>query len=180
MHTQTCGIEPGRTSPRPFGADDFRYAMGHFASGVTVVTGMDGSEPVGFTCQAFASVSLDPPLVLFCADHRGASWARIRATGRFCVNVLAAHQDELCARFGSRAGRRFDGLDWHPSPWGCPALPDVLLRVHGQIAEVHRAGDHHVVIGEVLGLEQPQEESAVGRRGRQAAPMLFFRGRLGL
>src|SRR3546814_8349050 len=78
-----------------------RRAMGIFASGVTVVTGLDDDGPVGFACQSFASVSLDPPLVLFCADHGGRSWPRIRATGRFSVNVLGEDQDELCGRFRS-------------------------------------------------------------------------------
>ncbi|MFC6063157.1 flavin reductase family protein [Streptomyces ochraceiscleroticus] len=141
--------------------------MGTFATGVTVVTGVDGGEPVGFTCQSFASVSLTPPLVLFCADHRGRSWPRIRAAGRFTANVLAEDQTELCARFGSRAGRKYEGLGWDLSRWGTPSLPGVLARVHAEITAVHGAGDHDVVIGRVLAVET----------GRETRPLLFFRAR---
>ncbi len=145
-----------------------RHALGHFATGVTVVTGFaaDG-EPVGFACQSFASVSLHPPLVLFCADHRGRSWPRMRDQGRFTVNVLRHEQRELIARFGSTAGERFQGLDWEPSARGGPSLPGVLMRVHCTVEQVHVAGDHDVVVGRVVELED-------GESGR---PMLFYRGR---
>ncbi|MFC5819003.1 MULTISPECIES: flavin reductase family protein [Nonomuraea] len=149
---------------------EFRRAMGMFASGVTVVTGLDDGEPVGFTCQSFASVSLEPPLILFCADHRGRAWPRIRKSGRFCVNVLGEDQVELCGRFGSSTGGKFDGLGWDLSRWGVPALRDVLLRVHGEVRDVHVAGDHDVVIGLVRELEPVTEQQ----------PMLFYRGRFGL
>ncbi|WP_152990253.1 flavin reductase family protein [Sphaerimonospora mesophila] len=149
---------------------EFRRAMGMFASGVTVVTGVDDGEPVGFACQSFASVSLEPPLVLFCADHNGRTWPRIRKSGRFCVNVLAEDQVDVCDRFGSRKGKKFDGLVWDMSRWGLPALRDVLLRVHADVYDVHVAGDHDVVVGRVLELESAGE-------GR---PMIFYRGRFGV
>ncbi|WP_460855399.1 flavin reductase family protein [Nocardiopsis coralliicola] len=151
--------------------------MGTFASGVTVVTGCagaEGAEPAGFACQSFASVSLAPPLVLFCADHRGRAWPRIRAAGRFCVNVLAADQQELCARFGSAKGRKYEGLDWVRSRWGTPALPDVLLRVHAEVDAVHASGDHDVVIGRVLHLEAPCGEAP------DRPPLLFYKGAFGI
>lgn len=150
--------------------DQMRAAMGFFATGVTVVTGLDGVEPVGFACQSFASVSLDPPLVLFCADHRGRTWPRIQASGRFTVNVLGEDQVDLCNRFGSSRGRRFEELEWTTSPWGTPSLPGALMRVHAEVEEVHVAGDHDVVIGRVRELETPQ----AGR------PLLFFRGTFGV
>lgn len=155
------------TPPTP---REFRSAMGMFASGVTVITGIDDGEPVGFTCQAFASVSLQPPLILFCADHRGRSWPRIRNSGRFCVHVLGEEQVDLCERFGSSRGRRYEGLDWRLSRWGAPVLDDVLLRIHAEVADVHVAGDHDVVIGRVVEVEPVTEQN----------PMIFFRGRLGL
>ncbi len=154
--------------------------MGSFASGVTVVTGLDDDGPTGFTCQSFASVSLDPPLVLFCADHRGRAWPRIRETGRFCVNVLAEDQRDLCDRFGSSRGLRFEGLDWNESHWGTPSLPSVLLRVHAEVHSVHLAGDHDVVIGRVLDLETDTsasgEASAPRRPTAPQRPMVFYRG----
>jgi flavin reductase (DIM6/NTAB) family NADH-FMN oxidoreductase RutF len=107
---------------------------------------------------------------LFCADHRGRSWPRIRKSGRFTVHVLGAEQAGLCGRFASKDDRKFEGLPWDLSPWGTPTLPGVLLRVHAQVGDVHLAGDHDVVIGEVLGVEH-----GTGRR-----PLVFYRGRLGL
>ncbi|MFI6874781.1 flavin reductase family protein [Streptomyces sp. NPDC050400] len=156
------------TEPTPL---RMRRAMGTFASGVTVVTGLgrDG-EPAGFVCQSFASVSLEPPLVLFCADHRGRAWPRIREAGRFAVNILAQEQSELCGRFGSSKGRKYEGLPWEVSCWGTPSLPDVLTRVHAEVYDVHPAGDHDVVVGRVLALETVSERQ----------PMLFFRGGFGV
>ncbi|MEE4492781.1 flavin reductase family protein [Streptomyces sp. BE230] len=148
-----------------------RRTMGTFASGVTVVTGIgrDG-VPAGFACQSFASVSLEPALVLFCADHRGRAWPRIREAGRFTVNILAEEQTDLCGRFGSSRGRKYEGLDWEVSRWGTPSLPGVLTRVHADVHDVHGAGDHDVVVGRVLALETVTDRQ----------PMLFFRGGFGL
>jgi flavin reductase (DIM6/NTAB) family NADH-FMN oxidoreductase RutF len=147
-----------------------RSALGLFASGVTIITGLDEGEPVGFACQAFSSVSLDPPLILFCVDRGSRSWPRIRKSGRFTVNVLGEDQVALCARFGSKTGSKFEGLDWELSRWSTPALPGVLLRVHAEVHDVHAAGDHDVVIGLVRELEH-------GASGR---PLVFYRGRFGL
>ncbi|MEV5647352.1 flavin reductase family protein [Nocardia sp. NPDC052254] len=149
---------------------EMRRALGQFASGVTVVTGMDAEGPVGFACQSFASVSLDPPLILFCVDHEGKSWPRIRGTGRFSINVLRENQADLCLRFGSRTGRKYEGLEWEMSKWSTPLLPGVLMRVHAEIHDVHAAGDHDVVIGRVLDLESLTEER----------PLIFFRGKFGI
>ncbi|MEV7007233.1 flavin reductase family protein [Streptosporangium sp. NPDC051022] len=157
----------GVTPPDPA---EMRRAMSLFASGVTVVTGIDEGEPVGFVCQAFASVSLEPPLILFCAGNQSRTWPRIRRSGRFCVNVLGEDQSDLCSRFGSSRGEKFDGLDWEPSRWGTPGLHDVLLRVHAEVHDVHTAGDHDVVIGRVLETE----------RGADRRPMVFYRGRFGV
>jgi 3-hydroxy-9,10-secoandrosta-1,3,5(10)-triene-9,17-dione monooxygenase reductase component len=150
----------------PVTASAMRAALGRFATGVVIITAVDDGEPVGFACQSFASVSLDPPLVLFCADRGGRSWARVRRAGRFTANVLSAEQRDLCSRFGSRDGRRYDGLAWSMSRWLTPSLPGVLARVHCEIDDVHTAGDHHVVIGAVRELETPQD----------AGPLVYFRG----
>ncbi|CAM3181645.1 flavin reductase family protein [Nocardioides dubius] len=155
------------TEPATVTPARMRGAMGAFATGVTVITGLDGETPVGFACQSFASVSLEPPLVLFCADHRGRSWPRMREHGRFAVNVLGAKQADTCARFGSADGLRFEGLDWRLSRWRTPSLPGVLMRAHCEVVDVHVAGDHDVVVGQVLELE-----AAVG-----GEPLVFFRGR---
>ncbi|GAB3896758.1 flavin reductase family protein [Microbispora bryophytorum] len=163
--------DPEFTEVAPPAPAEFRRALGMFATGVTVVTGLDDGEPVGFACQSFASVSLEPPLILFCADHKGHAWPRIRKSGRFCVNVLGEDQVDLCGRFGSSKGAKFAGLDWDLSRWGTPALRQVLLRVHGEVRDVHVAGDHDVIIGHVCELETVDT---------QQRPMLFFRGRFGV
>jgi 3-hydroxy-9,10-secoandrosta-1,3,5(10)-triene-9,17-dione monooxygenase reductase component len=150
---------------------DMRRAMSAFATGVTVVSGMSSGKPVGFACQSFASVSLAPPLVLFCADHRGRAWPLIRASGRFDVSVLSEDQTDICTRFGSSTGQKFDGLDWQESRHGTPVLPGVVMRVHCTVEAVHVAGDHDVVIGRVVELATAEDD----RR-----PMIFFRGAFGV
>ena len=155
--------------PHVASAEEMRRVLGTFVSGVTIVTGSTETGPVGFSCQSFASVSLDPPLVLFCVSQRSRSWPLIRASGSFCVNVLAEDQEELCSTFASPVLGRFAGLPWHVTPWG-PAIGDVLATVMCDIEAVHPAGDHDVVIGHVRQL--------VTRRDH--GPLVFFRGAFGL
>ena len=153
----------------PVAPADLRRVLGSFATGVVVVTGQDDEGPVGFSCQSFASVSLDPPLVLFCPAHTSLSWPRIAATGRFVVNVLAADQREVCAQFATSGVDKFAGVDWSATEWG-PAIEDVLAQVSCTVQDVHRAGDHDIVVGHVQQLVTPREDG----------PLLFFRGEYGL
>ena len=95
--------------------DRFRQVLGHFCTGVTVITTMDADGPAGFTCQSFAAVSLDPPLVLFCPSRASATWRRIEHTRNFCANVLADGQRELARVFASSAAGKFDGVGWSPA-----------------------------------------------------------------
>lgn len=151
------------TAPSPA---ELRRHLGYFATGVTVITARDADGPVGFACQSFSSLSLDPPLVLFCVDRDSRSGGRVRAAGRFCVNVLAEDQRALCDRFGSSQGARFDGLEFDDSRWGVPMLPGVLVRIHAEVEAVHAAGDHDIVVGRVIELDSV----------RQGRPLVFFRG----
>jgi 3-hydroxy-9,10-secoandrosta-1,3,5(10)-triene-9,17-dione monooxygenase reductase component len=144
----------------------FRQVLGRFCTGVTVVTAVDGGRPVGFACQAFAALSLDPPMVLFCPARTSATWRGIERAGRFCVNVLGAHQQELSQRFGSRDPDKFAGVPWSCSPAGAPVLDGVLAWIDATIETVHDGGDHVVVHGRVTDLG-----CAVGER-----PLLFYRG----
>jgi 3-hydroxy-9,10-secoandrosta-1,3,5(10)-triene-9,17-dione monooxygenase reductase component len=153
----------------PVAPSDLRRVLGSFATGVVVVAGEDDDGPVGFSCQSFASVSLEPPLVLFCPAHTSASWLRIAATGRFVVNVLAADQREMCARFATSGVDKFAGMDWAGTAWG-PAIEDVLAQVMCTVQDVHAAGDHDIVVGHVQQLVTPREDG----------PLLFFRGEYGL
>jgi flavin reductase (DIM6/NTAB) family NADH-FMN oxidoreductase RutF len=143
--------------------------MGHFATGVTIVTGLSEEGPVGFACQSFTSVSLEPPLVLFCPSQGSRSWPLIKGSGSFSVNVLAEDQLELCQTFATSGTDKFAGLAWHETAWG-PSLDNVLATVHCEISQIVPAGDHDVVLGEVRKLVTH----------REAAPLVFFRGQYGL
>jgi len=147
----------------------FRTVLGHFCSGVTIVTAVDRDEPVGLTCQSFTSVSLDPPLVLFVPAKAASSWPRIRAAGHFCANVLSEDQEALGRRFAIRGADKFAGAGWRPGPSGAPVLDGCLAYVDCAIEAVHDAGDHNIVVGRVLDLAVTGESS----------PLLFFRGGYG-
>ncbi|GHB70998.1 monooxygenase [Streptomyces viridiviolaceus] len=145
----------------------FRDVLGRFASGITVVAALDGAEPVGFACQSFASLSLDPPLVMLSVGKASTSWPRIERAGRFCVNILAEDQREVCAALGARGGQKFATVPWRPSPYGTVVIDGALATVDCRLAAVHEAGDHYIVTGEVVDL-------AARENGR---PLLYFRSR---
>ena len=149
------------------GAAQFRQVLGHFCTGVTVITTMDEERPAGFACQAFAALSLDPPLVLFCPGRSSVTWPVIARAGHFCANVLADGQQELARRFGTSGGDKFAGVPWSPAPSGAPVLDGALTWVQCAVQAVHEAGDHYLVTGRVTGL-------GPCRPGR---PLLFYRGR---
>lgn len=152
----------------------FRDVLGHVPTGVTVVTGVDSTGvPHGITIGSFVSVSLDPPLVGFLPGKSSRSWPSIRETGRFCVNILAAGQDDLCWRFAKEpaAGEsdKFAGLDWTESSSGMPILPGVIGWIDCSIESVTEAGDHWFVLGRVVDLSHESEVSDA---------MVFFRGKV--
>jgi 3-hydroxy-9,10-secoandrosta-1,3,5(10)-triene-9,17-dione monooxygenase reductase component len=159
-----CPEPAGSWPPEPA---RFRRVLGHFCTGVTVITTVDPAGPAGFACQSFAALSLDPPLELFCPSRASATWPRIAAAGHFCANVLAARQQHLARRFGTSGADKFSGVGWTPSASGAPVLDGALTWVGATIEAVHEAGDHHVVLGRVT-------ELGPTRRSR---PLLFFRGR---
>src|SRR5690242_8615995 len=102
---------------------DYRRALGHFCTGVTVIAAIDGDgEPIGFACQSFAALSLDPPLVLFCPGKSSRTWPHIEAAGSFCVNVLSHEQRDVSMVFGRAGEDKFAAVDWAPAPSGAPAL----------------------------------------------------------
>ncbi len=157
-------ITPVRFDPEP---GRFRQVLGHFCTGVTVITTVDEGGPAGFACQSFAALSLDPPLVLFCPSRSSGTWPRIARAGHFCANVLADDQRELARVFGTSGAGRFAGVGWSPSSSGAPVLDGALTWVGCAVEAVHEAGDHYVVLGRVTELG--------GCAGRQ--PLLFYRGR---
>lgn len=147
--------------------DRFRATLGHFCTGVTVVTGAFDGRPVGFACQSFAAVSLQPPLVLFCPSRASRSWPVIERAGRFGVNVLTRDQMPVSAAFGAGRPDKFETTGWTPSAAGVPILDGALAWVEATVEAVHEAGDHYVVIGRVAGLGG----------GGDSPPLLFHRGR---
>jgi 3-hydroxy-9,10-secoandrosta-1,3,5(10)-triene-9,17-dione monooxygenase reductase component len=144
----------------------FRTVLGQFCTGVTIITTIDDGVPVGFACQSFAALSLEPPLVLFCPTKTSRSWAAIERSGIFCVNVLAEEQQSTCARFGSRDPDKFAGIDWTESPLGSPILTGSLAHIDCSLESVHDGGDHWVAFGRVSSLSEIREER----------PLLFYRG----
>src|ERR1700685_3998828 len=90
----------------------FREVLGHFATGITIVTALEEGEPVGFTWQAFSALSLDPPMVLLAPAKSSTSWPRIAQAGAFCVNILSAEQEAIGRAFAISGGDKFDGVDW--------------------------------------------------------------------
>ena len=152
----------------------YRAVLGHFPTGVTVVTGMADGEPVGLTIGSFTSVSLDPPLVGFLPMVDSARWHDIRGSGSFCVNVLGADHGDLCWQFAkSSIERPFEGVGWRPAPaTGSPLLDGVVAWMDCTIEEVVPAGDHHFVMGRVVELEHAHPDT-------EPVPLLFYRGKLG-
>lgn len=148
----------------------FRQVLGHYPTGVCVITSMtaDGA-PIGMAIGSFSSVSLDPPLVAFFPDRRSSSWERIRATDRFCVNVLGDHQETICRRFATSGGNKFDGISYRLSGLGLPILEGIVAWVDCRIHSVHEAGDHFIAVGEVASLDADQP----------AQPLVFHRGGYG-
>ena len=157
------------SSPPPFDSAKFRQVLGHFPTGVTVVTAAPPEGPVGLAVGSFASVSLDPPLVAFFPDRGSSSWPKIEQAGAFCVNILAEDQEGVCRRFASKGDDKFAGLGWKPAASGAPVLDGVLAWIDCDIDEVLDAGDHFCVLGRVRDLEVAHD----------GAPLLFFRGGYG-
>ena len=139
----------------------FRQVLGQFCTGITIITTVHDDVPVGFACQSFAALSLDPPLVLFCPTKVSRSWKAIEASGRFCVNVLTEKQKHVSARFGSKEPDKFAGIDWHPSELGSPIIDGSLAYIDCTVASVHDGGDHFVVFGAVaFAVRGPQDQAA--------------------
>lgn len=154
----------------PFDPAEFRRVLGHFPTGVTVVTGVESGVPVGLAIGSFGSVSLDPPLVMFCPGKSSNSWPVIEASGGFCVNVLADDQAAVSSLFAGRDPDKFAGVAWSTRATGSPVIDGCLAWIDCTIEAVHEGGDHWVVLGLVvdLGVSRPE-----------AGPLIFFKGGYG-
>ncbi|HEX2703381.1 MAG TPA: flavin reductase family protein [Solirubrobacteraceae bacterium] len=150
-------------------SERYRNVLGHLPTGVTVITAHHRDGPVGMSSNSFTSVSLDPPLILFCPAKSSATWPKIRESGAFCVNIFAAHHEQASRQFSRIGIDRFAGVSWHERPAG-PALDDAVAWIECAIDAEHEAGDHMIVVGAVRGLEVREGE---------VEPLVFFRGQYG-
>lgn len=128
----------------------FRQTMSHFASGVTVVTTALGERLAGLTVSSFASLSLNPPLVLICIDHAASSHDMIAAAGKFAVNILAEDQEYLSRRFAMHDGAKFVPHSYTLSENGLPLLEGVLAQIECRLHSALPGGDHTIFVGEVI------------------------------
>ena len=145
----------------------YRNALGSFTTGVTVVTAMTADGPIGMTVNSFASVSLDPPLVLWSPAKSSSRYGAFTGARHFAIHVLSADQDHLSAAF-TRGGSGFDGIDVRFNEEGVPVLPGTLARFECVEQAQHDAGDHTIIIGKVLRVAH-----------RQGEPLCFSGGRFG-
>lgn len=150
----------------PLPADALRAAMGHFATGVTVVTA-GGHSPHGSTVNAITSVSLAPPLVLICLREDSLTLAALLAEGHFGVNVLREHQGPIARRF-ARRGASWDGVSYTAGPVaGVPLIAGALATLECAVHDVADGGDHRIIVGQVQAVDHPDEH---------VSPLLFYRG----
>ncbi|MEE9606797.1 MAG: flavin reductase family protein [Myxococcota bacterium] len=147
--------------------EEFRVAMSQWASGVAVVTSRAGGRVHGMTVSAFNAVSLEPPLVLVCADKASDTQSVIAEAGVFAVNVLARGQAALSQRFASKQyeERRFEGLEVETAETGAPLIPGALAALDCRVVAAHDAGDHVIYVGRVEFL-----------RAGEGEPLLYFGG----
>ena len=151
----------------PIDQQEFRSVMGHFATGVTVITTHDGKGGLhGLTANAVSSVSLDPPLLLFCLDKGSASYDSFAASNVFAVNILSNEQEVLSRKFAKKSDDKFVGVGYRIGRTGAPVLNDVLAHVECEIRHAFEAGDHTIYVGEAIEIAMDAETD----------PLLYFRG----
>ncbi len=168
MHT--CALSrPGTTVSRPIETRELRDAFGTFATGVTVITARrpDG-EPIGVTANSFASVSLSPPLALWCISRDSTSVAAFAEGADFAVHVLTAAQQDVALKFATRGGEKYPAGAFAGKHGPAPNVPGALCRIDCSVEQVHPGGDHLIVVGRVLAVDR-----------RVGAPLLFHGGRFG-
>jgi 3-hydroxy-9,10-secoandrosta-1,3,5(10)-triene-9,17-dione monooxygenase reductase component len=152
----------------PVDPDTFRDAVGRFATGVTIVTTSGpGGSPAGFTCQAFMSLSTQPPRVLIAPGRESVTWSKIAESRAFCVNILSDSHEPIARRFAVRDDRKFEGVEWAPSgATGSPVLRAAVAWVDCSLTDVFDLGDHFIAVG--------LAREAV--TATQRTPLIYFRG----
>lgn len=155
-------FDPAVSDPR-----DFREALGRFGTGVTVVTCATENGPLGITANSFASVSLDPPLVLWAPAKSSARYPHFLAARHFAIHIMAAEQAKICESF-AKAGHLFDHVAWHPSDTGVPLIDGCLSRFECETTVTHDGGDHTIIVARVARVTT-----------RTGQPLIFFSGAYG-
>ena len=148
----------------PIDDAQFKHALSHFASGITIVTTEHEGTDYGLTVASFASLSLSPPLVLVCISKSSSSHEPIMASGKFGVSILASDQEAVSGRFAARGGDKFAGLDVRRGTLGVPLIGNALATLECRVTNQVVGGDHSIFIGEV-----------VDTQTREGAPLLYFR-----
>ena len=151
-------------------SEDFRKVLGKYPTGVTLVSSKDDQGPFAMVIGSFGSVSLDPPLVQFMPAKESGTWSRIKKTGRYCVNVLGEQQLDLSNSFFNKDKDPFEAIHWSESTLGSPIIEGCVAWIDCLIGDVHEAGDHYIVIGEVQG---------IGATEKDEGPLLFLGGAYG-
>jgi flavin reductase (DIM6/NTAB) family NADH-FMN oxidoreductase RutF len=147
---------------------EFRQTLGCFATGITVITTVDDDgAPVGLTANSFTSLSLDPPMVLFCLDRKVQSFDAFHHHRHFAVNILASDQQDVSNRFAKSGPEKWSGVEFESWDTGCPILKGCLANLECDIDEIHEGGDHVIIVGEV---------KRIARDGDAPGPLLYFRG----
>lgn len=149
-------------------SDKFRRVLSHYATGVTIVTAVTESGPVGMTCNSVTAVSLDPPLILLCPARTSDTWPLIAQAGQFVVNVMARDQETLVRQFARKDADRFAGVATHDREHGV-GLDGAVAWIECVTEHEHEAGDHTIAVAKVLRLDAHLERD----------PLVFFRGKYG-
>ncbi|MFT3863267.1 MAG: flavin reductase family protein [Solirubrobacterales bacterium] len=152
----------------PIDPQRYRTVLGSLPTGVIVITAAGDDGPIGMACNSFTSASLEPPLVALFAARSSSTWPAIRATGRFCANVMASHHEDVVRRFSARGVDRFAGVEHEATSTG-PALAEAVAWIHCRLVAEHDAGDHTVALAEVIELDARDEAGA----------LVFWRGAYG-
>jgi flavin reductase (DIM6/NTAB) family NADH-FMN oxidoreductase RutF len=147
----------------------YKEVVGHYVTGVVIITAQSPSGPVGFTCQTFSSLSLDPILISFAAKRVGHSWLAIRGAEAVGFNMLAADQADLARIFATSGIDKFADVQWTKAPHGSPLLQGAIAHLEGQILSVTTHGDHDFA---VVAIDFVQADAG--------SPLLYYRGGFGL
>ncbi|MFD3583765.1 flavin reductase family protein [Streptomyces sp. NPDC058683] len=155
------------TRTRAVGPAALRSVLGTFCTGVTVITALGPDGPLGFSCQSFASLSLDPPLILISPSRNSTTWPKIREIGHFCVNILAEEHEQLSGQMARSGTDKFADVEWDTTPLGAPRLSGTLAWLDCAVTAEYDGGDHTIVVAEVHDLAASPH----------ANPLLYYRSK---